>query len=122
MVTRIVFGADAYFQFSQSLSDEESQKDIEGALAAKIAGIFSVEANVDITEDEKNKFEAISVDFNGDFDNIVPPKNFFEAAAMATKISTEQAVVPMKITLTPLHVLNDQVTVLLRDINHDTIR
>ena len=89
VVTRIVFGADAYFQFSQSLSDEESQKDIEGALAAKIAGIFSVEANVDITEDEKNKFEAISVDFNGDFDNIVPSKNFFEAAAVATKISTE---------------------------------
>ena len=41
---------------------------------------------------------------------------------MATKISTEQAAVPMKVTITPLHVLNDQVTVLLRDINHDTIR
>ena len=122
VVTKIVYGADAYFQFSQSLSDEESQKDIEGELAAKIAGIFSVEASVDITEVEKKKFEAISVDFNGDFDNIVPPKNFLEAAAVATKISTDEALVPMKITLTPLHVLNDQVTVLLREINHDTIR
>ena len=30
--------------------------------------------------------------------------------------------VPMKVMLTSLHVLNDQVTVLLIDINHDTIR
>jgi len=122
VVTKIVYGADAYFQFSQSLSDEKSQKDIEGDLAAKIAGIFSVKASVDITESEKKKYEAISVDFNGDFDNIVPPKTFLEAAAVATKISKEPAVVPMQVTLTPLHVLNDQVTVLLRDINHDTIR
>ena len=122
VVTKIVYGADAYFKFSRALKEDESRKEIEGELGADIGGIFTFSAKVDITDAERTKYEAISVDFNGDFENIVPPKNYLEAADVVTKLATANTVVPMKITLTPLHVLNDQVTTLLREINHDTIR
>ena len=122
VVTKIVYGADAYFQFSHLIEDEEARKKVEGELAADIAGVFTFEAKADITEEERRKYESISVEFNGDFKDIVAPHNYLEASKVVKRLSNVTEVVPMKITLTPLHILSDQITTLLQEINHETIR
>ena len=122
VVTKIVYGADAYFQFSHILEDEEARKKVEGELAADIAGVFTFEATADISEEAKRKYESISVKFNGDYKDIVAPHNYLEASKVVKQLSNVKVVVPMKVTLTPLHILSDQVTTLLREINHETIR
>ena len=71
VVSKIVYGKNAYFFFKHAKKSGSEKQDVAGTLQAVVESIprFSIKgsASVKLSEDEKNLLESTKVRFNGDF-------------------------------------------------------
>ena len=72
VVSKVLYGQNAYYFFKHSVSSNEKKEEIEGSLKVMVKAIpaFSIEgeASVNITGERKIFAEDVTVRFNGDFD------------------------------------------------------
>ncbi|XP_067219321.1 neoverrucotoxin subunit alpha-like [Chanodichthys erythropterus] len=130
VVVAVLYGARAAMVFDQSISDEENKQDIEGELSYYIKGIASDltkgEGSVQMNENEKKRVEKISCTFHGDFVLEKNPTTYIEAIQTYKTLPTllknnPQNVVPIKVWLHPLHLLNKKAAKLQREITTSLI-
>ena len=71
VVSKVVYGQNAYYFFKRSVSRKEKKEKIAGSLQVLVKSIpsFSIEgsATVKVTGEEKKFRESVQVRFNGDF-------------------------------------------------------
>ena len=71
VVSKIVYGQNAYFFFKHAKKSGSERQDVAGSLQAVVKSIpgFSIEgsASVKLTGEEKKLLESTEVRFNGDF-------------------------------------------------------
>ncbi|XP_067237051.1 cytolytic toxin-alpha-like [Chanodichthys erythropterus] len=130
VVTAVLYGAHAAMVFDRTFSDEENKQEIEGNLSVMVKSIpsFSIEGkgSVKMNEDEKKKAEKISCTFHGDFLIEKNPTTYMEALETYKTLPTllkknPQNVVPIKVWLYPLHLLNSKAAQLQREITTSLI-
>ncbi|XP_048056666.1 stonustoxin subunit alpha-like [Megalobrama amblycephala] len=130
VVVAVLYGAHAAMVFDQSISEEENKQKVEGELSYYIKGIArdltKGEGSVDMKYDEKEKLEKISCTFHGDFVLEKNPTTYMEALETYKTLPTllkknPQNVVPIKVWLHPLHLLNKKAAKLQREITTSLI-
>ncbi|XP_056311282.1 cytolytic toxin-alpha-like [Danio aesculapii] len=126
VITAVLYGAQAFMVFDRTLSSNENIQDIEGELNVMIKKIpsFSIEGkgSVQMTDNDKKTAENISCTFHGDFHLEQNPTSYMEALDIYQKLPTllkenPQNAIPIKVWLYPLHLLNDNVAKLMREIS-----
>lgn len=126
VITAVLYGAQAFMVFDRILSTNENTQEIEGELNVMIKKIpfFSIEGkgSLKMTDSDKDKAEKISCTFHGDFHLEQNPTSYMEALDTYQKLPTlltenPQNAVPIKVWLYPLHLLNDNVAKLEREIS-----
>ncbi|XP_051745180.1 stonustoxin subunit alpha-like [Ctenopharyngodon idella] len=130
VVTAVLYGAQAVMVFDRSISEEESKQEIEGKLNVMVKSIpeFSIKGkgSVNMKDDEKKMSEKISCTFHGDFLIEQNPTTYMEAIQTYKTLPTllkenPQNVVPIKVWLYPLHLLDDKAAQLQREITTSLI-
>ncbi|KAK9978784.1 hypothetical protein ABG768_020523 [Culter alburnus] len=130
VVTAVLYGAQAAMVFDQSISEEENKQEIEGKLNVMVKSIpsFSIEGegSVNMKEDEKKRAEEISCTFHGDILLEQNPTTYMEAIQTYKTLPTllkknPQNVVPIKVWLHPLHLLDNKAAQLKREITTSLI-
>ncbi|XP_067237070.1 stonustoxin subunit alpha-like [Chanodichthys erythropterus] len=130
VVTAVLYGAQAAMVFDRTFSDKENKQEIEGKLNVMVNSIpsFSIEGegSVNMTEDEKKMAEEISCTFHGDFLIEQNPTTYMEALETYKTLPTllknnSNNVVPIKVWLYPLHLLNSKAAQLQREITTSLI-
>uniref|UniRef100_A0A7M5WSN9 Chitin-binding type-2 domain-containing protein n=1 Tax=Clytia hemisphaerica TaxID=252671 RepID=A0A7M5WSN9_9CNID len=114
VVSKVVYGQNAYYFFKRSVSRKEKKEKIAGSLQVLVKAIpaFSIEgsATVKVEGEEKRFRESVKVRFNGDFK--LPggfPATFEEAVKSFKKLQDYTAqppdyvnAVPVEVQLTPI--------------------
>uniref|UniRef100_A0A7M5XEN6 Chitin-binding type-2 domain-containing protein n=1 Tax=Clytia hemisphaerica TaxID=252671 RepID=A0A7M5XEN6_9CNID len=114
VVSKVVYGQNAYYFFKRSVSRKEKKEEIAGSLKVLVKAIpaFSIEgsATVKVEGEEKRFRESVKVRFNGDFK--LPggfPATFEEAVKSFKKLQDYTAqppdyvnAVPVEVQLTPI--------------------
>ncbi|XP_021330972.3 cytolytic toxin-alpha-like [Danio rerio] len=130
VITAVLYGAQAFMVFDRTLSTNENTQEINGELDVMIKKFpsFSIEGkgSVEMTDSDKNKAEKISCTFHGDFHLEQNPTSYMEALDTYQKLPTllkenPQNAVPIKVWLYPLHLLNDNVAKLEREIRSSLV-
>ena len=130
VVTGVLYGAEAYFVFDRSLSDSESKKEVSGMLKVMIDKIptFGIEADakLSLTDKEKNFADKLDCKFYGDFRLNENPSTFNEAVRIYRRLPSllgdkSENVVPKKVWLYPLHLLDNKAMRIVRDISANLI-
>ncbi|XP_026093251.1 stonustoxin subunit alpha-like isoform X2 [Carassius auratus] len=126
VVTAVLYGAQAFMVFDQKISEGKCKDEIErelNVMVKKIPG-FSIdgEAALQMTDAEKKTAEKIACTFHGDFYLQQNPTTYMEALELYKKLPTllrdnPQNVVPIKVWLYPLHLLDSKAAQLKRDIS-----
>ncbi|CAF4212107.1 unnamed protein product, partial [Adineta steineri] len=124
VVTGVVYGAEAFFIFDRAIPDSESKKEISGSLKAifkKPAFKIEGEAKLNLTKQEKNFVDKLHCKFYGDFHLNKNLNNFDESVKIYRQlplllgVNNENAI-PKKVWLYPLHLLDNNVTRIVREI------
>ncbi|XP_057183269.1 cytolytic toxin-alpha-like [Triplophysa rosa] len=126
VVTAVLYGAQAFLVFDRTLSEDENKQKIEGQLNVMVKNIptFSIqgEGAVKMNDDEKKIAENISCTFHGDFHLEQNPTTYMEALQVYKQLpnllkDNPQNVIPVKVWLYPLHLLDTQAARLVRDVS-----
>ncbi|XP_048067147.1 cytolytic toxin-alpha-like [Megalobrama amblycephala] len=130
VVTAVLYGAQAVMVFDRTFSAEENKQDIEGNLSVMVKSIpsFSIEGegSVKMKENEMKMAEEISCTFHGDILLEQNPTTYMEAIQTYKTLPTllkenPQNVVPIKVWLHPLHLLDNKAAQLKREITTSLI-
>ncbi|CAF1258586.1 unnamed protein product [Rotaria sp. Silwood1] len=130
VVTGILYGAEAYFVFDRTITKGESRKEISGTLKVVINKIptFKIdgEAKLNMTDQEKNFVDKLSCKFYGDFQLTENPSTFVEAVKIYRQLplllgENKENVIPKKVWLYPLHLLDDKAMRIVREISSNLI-
>ncbi|XP_067219342.1 stonustoxin subunit alpha-like [Chanodichthys erythropterus] len=130
VVTAVLYGAQAAMVFDRTFSEEENKQEIEEELNVMVKSIpaFSIEGegSVHLKDDEMKKAEKISCTFHGDILIEQNPTTYMEALETYKTLPTllkknPQNVVPIKVWLYPLHLLNSKAAQLQREITTSLI-
>ncbi|XP_058630115.1 stonustoxin subunit beta-like isoform X2 [Onychostoma macrolepis] len=128
VVTGILYGAQAVMVFDRTFSEEENKQKIEGELNVMVKSIpsFSIdgEGSVNMRGHENNMSEKITCTFYGDFILEQNPTTYMDAIQTYKKLPTllnPQNVVPIKVWLYPLHLLDNKAAQLEREITTNLI-
>ncbi|XP_051995212.1 stonustoxin subunit alpha-like isoform X1 [Xyrauchen texanus] len=130
VVTAVLYGAQAVMVFDRTFSEDENKQEIEGNLNVMVKKIpsFSIEGQGAVTlgEDDKKIAENISCTFYGDYQLQQNPTSYMEALQVYKQLPTllkdnPQNVVPVKVWLYPLHLLDTKAAQLVREINTSLI-
>uniref|UniRef100_A0A672FZT1 Stonustoxin subunit alpha-like n=1 Tax=Salarias fasciatus TaxID=181472 RepID=A0A672FZT1_SALFA len=131
IVTKILYGANAFFVFDSEKLDSSSVQKMEGSMEAVINKIpsFTAEGKVKIklTEEEKSLIQKFSCKFYGDFILESNPATFVDAVktfAELPKLLGEhgEKTVPVKVWLMPLKNLSPKAPDLLTDLSVGLVR
>uniref|UniRef100_A0A672G644 B30.2/SPRY domain-containing protein n=2 Tax=Salarias fasciatus TaxID=181472 RepID=A0A672G644_SALFA len=131
IVTKILYGANAFFVFDSEKLDSSSVQKMEGSMEAVINKIpsFTAEGNVkiELTEEEKSLIQKFSCKFYGDFILESNPATFVDAVktfAELPKLLGEngEKTVPVKVWLMPLKNLSTKAPDLLTDLSVGLVR
>ncbi|XP_058010676.1 stonustoxin subunit alpha-like isoform X2 [Ahaetulla prasina] len=124
VVTAILYGAQAFFVFDREVSSTESVKDIQGTLQLTVKNLISItgEAEVKLTEKEKENAQKFSCKFHGNFSLEKNPVTFQDAMNIyetLPKLLGEhgEKAVPMRVWLYPLTKLDNRAAKLVREIS-----
>ncbi|CAF0842119.1 unnamed protein product [Adineta steineri] len=129
VVTRVVYGAEAFFVFDRTVSDSESKKAVSGSLKAIFdKPVFNIEGKfkLNLTKQEKNFVDKLRCKFYSDFRLKKNPNNFEEAVTIYRQlpsllgINNENAI-PKKVWLYPLHLLDNNITRIVREISSNLV-
>ncbi|XP_051745108.1 stonustoxin subunit alpha-like isoform X2 [Ctenopharyngodon idella] len=130
VVTAVLYGAQAAMVFDRTFSEEESKQEIEGKLNVMVKSIPSIsiegEGSVKMKDEEKKMAETISCTFHGDVLLEQNPTTYMEAIQTYKTLPTllkenPQNVVPIKVWLHPLHLLDNKAAQLQREITTSLI-
>uniref|UniRef100_A0A673GW99 Uncharacterized protein n=1 Tax=Sinocyclocheilus rhinocerous TaxID=307959 RepID=A0A673GW99_9TELE len=126
VVVAVLYGAQAFMVFDRTFLEEENKQEIEGKLSVmvrKISG-FSIEGegSVNMTDAEKEMAEKITCTFHGDVRLEQNPTTYTEAIQTYKKLPTllrenPNNVVPIKVWLLPLYLLDNKAAQLERQIS-----
>ena len=126
VVTGILYGADAFFVFDSEKLEASSVQDIQGHMEAVIKKIpsFNVEGQADIklTEEEKELTNKFSCKFYGDFILQSNPATFEEAVKTYVELpkllgEKGKGTVPLKVWMMPLKDFDTTAAELKREIS-----
>ncbi|KAK2820151.1 hypothetical protein Q5P01_023110 [Channa striata] len=126
VVTGILYGANAFFVFDSEKVDASEVQNIQGSMQAVIKKIpsFSIEgsAAIKLTEEEKALTDKFSCKFYGDFLLDINPTTFEDAVRTYQQLpkllgENNQHVVPLKVWMMPLKVLNVEAAELVNRIS-----
>ncbi|MCI4382213.1 hypothetical protein PGIGA_G00260950 [Pangasianodon gigas] len=130
VVTAVLYGVQAFMVFDRTFSEEEDKQEIEGELNIMVKKIplFSIEGKgaIKMTDGDKEVAEKITCTFYGDIRLEQNPTTFTEALEVYKKLPTilkenPEKVVPIKVWLYPLHLLNDKAAQLEREISASAV-
>ncbi|XP_051572430.1 neoverrucotoxin subunit alpha-like [Myxocyprinus asiaticus] len=130
VVTAVLYGAQAVMVFDRAFSEDENKQEIEGNLNVMVKKIpaFSIEGQgaVKMGDGEKKMAENISCTFYGDFQLQQNPTTYMEALQVYKQLPTllkdnPQNVVPVKVWLYPLHLLDTKAAKFVREISTSLI-
>ncbi|KAL1276278.1 hypothetical protein QQF64_035901 [Cirrhinus molitorella] len=125
VVTAVQYGAKAVMAFDRTFSEEENKQEIEGELNLMVNKIplFSIEGNaaLKMTDDEKKTAEKIACTFHGDISLKQNPTTYMEALTLFKELPTlvkeNQNMVPIKVWLYPLNLLDTRAARMMREIS-----
>ncbi|XP_047659604.1 cytolytic toxin-alpha-like [Tachysurus fulvidraco] len=125
VVTAVQYGAQVFMVFDYKSTENERKQKIEGNLHAVVKKIPTIsiegQASLNMTEDEKNMTENISVTFYGDIKLEENPTTYKDALEVYKKVPAlmkqQGKGVPLKVWLYPLSLLDDKAAKLMREIN-----
>ncbi|XP_060717027.1 cytolytic toxin-alpha-like [Tachysurus vachellii] len=125
VVTAVLYGAQVFMVFDYTSAENENKQEIEGNLRAVVKKIPSLsiegQASLNMTEDEKNMAENISVTFYGDIKLEENPTTYKDALEVYKKVpdlmKQQGKGVPLTVWLYPLYLLDDKAAKLVREIN-----
>ncbi|XP_070600295.1 uncharacterized protein [Erythrolamprus reginae] len=124
VVTAILYGAQAFFVFDREVSSTETVQNIQGGLQIAIKCVISItgEAEVKMTEKDKENAMKFSCKFHGDFSLEKNPVTFQDAMKVyetLPKLLGEdgEKAVPMKVWLYPLTKLDTKAAKMVREIS-----
>ncbi|XP_060539195.1 uncharacterized protein LOC117657948 [Pantherophis guttatus] len=124
VVTAILYGAQAFFVFDREVSSTETVKHIQGSLQLTVQKLISItgEAEVKLTEKEKENALKFSCKFHGDFSLEKNPVTFQDAMKVyetLPKLLGEhgEKAVPMRVWLYPLTKLDTRAAKMVREIS-----
>ncbi|KAL1276198.1 hypothetical protein QQF64_035821 [Cirrhinus molitorella] len=112
--------------YPQTISEDKCKAEIErelNVMAKKIPGFsFEGKAALQMTDEEKKTAEKIACTFHGDVHLQQNPTTYMEALELYKKLPTllkenPQNVVPIKVWLYPLHLLDSKTAQLKRDVS-----
>ncbi|KAI2644019.1 Stonustoxin subunit alpha [Labeo rohita] len=130
VVMAVLYGVQAFMVFDRTFSEEENKQMIEGDLNVMVKKIpkFSLEGKgaINMTDDDKKVAEKIKCTFYGDVRIEQNPTTFTEALEVYKKLPTilkenPGKVVPVKVWLYPLHLLNDKAAQLKTEISASAV-
>ncbi|CAF1245221.1 unnamed protein product [Rotaria sp. Silwood1] len=130
VVTGILYGAEAFFVFDRTVSEEENKTEVAGTLQAMIKKIPKCEIEADVTLDlndnEKKCINNLNCKFYGDFRLKKNPSTFEDAIKLYNELPEllgegQKNVIPKKVWLYPLHLLDSKAMKIVRDISTSTI-
>ncbi|ROL51260.1 Verrucotoxin subunit beta [Anabarilius grahami] len=130
VVTAVLYGVQAFMVFDLMVSEGESKKEIEAEMNLLVNSIplFSLEANaaLKMTDAEKKMAEKISCTFHGDVHLKQNPTTYMEALDLYKQLPTlvkenPENVVPIKVWLYPLHLLETNAARLEREISSSAV-
>ncbi|KAK2818115.1 hypothetical protein Q7C36_022048 [Tachysurus vachellii] len=116
VVTAVLYGAQVFMVFDYTSAENENKQEIEGNLRAVVKKIPSLsiegQASLNMTEDEKNMAENISVTFYGDIKLEENPTTYKDALEVYKKVpdlmKQQGKGVPLTLWLYPLNLLDDK--------------
>ncbi|XP_026540789.1 uncharacterized protein LOC113423554 [Notechis scutatus] len=124
VVTAILYGAQAFFVFDQEVSSTEMVKNIEGNLQVTLTKEISMggEAEVKLTEEEKQNALKFRCKFHGDFSLNKNPVTFQDAIKVYETLpkmlgKDGEKAVPMRVWLYPLTKLDTRAAKMVREIS-----
>ena len=126
VVTGILYGAQAFFVFERSRSQEENEQDIKGHMDIMIKKIpsFSIEGkgSLDLNDKEKNECNKLECTFHGDFALPSNPSSYEEAMEIYQQLPSMlgengEHAVPLEVWLYPLTLLDSTAGKLVREIS-----
>ena len=129
VVTGVVYGAEAFFVFDRTILDGESEQEIRDSLIEifddpmlKIEG----NANLNLTDQEKNVVDKLRCKFYGDFHLSDNPNTFAKAVRIYRQLPSMlgknyENAVPTKVWLHPLSLLDNQAMPIVRDISSNLV-
>ena len=130
VVTGITYGADAFFLFEKSVSNQDDRKEIHGTLKAALNKIPKVEISgsfqLDLTAKEKQVTDKLECQFYGDFNLESNPGTFEEAVQLYRKLplllgQDSKKAVAKQIWLSPLHLWDNSAAKLVRHISNSLV-
>ncbi|RXN09851.1 verrucotoxin subunit beta-like protein [Labeo rohita] len=130
VVMAVLYGVQAFMVFDRTFSEEENKQMIEGDLNVMVKKIpkFSIEGKgaINMTDDDKKVAEKIKCTFYGDVRLEQNPTTFTEALEVYKKLPTilkenPEKVVPVKVWLYPLNLLNDNAAQLKTEISASAV-
>ncbi|XP_048013288.1 cytolytic toxin-alpha-like [Megalobrama amblycephala] len=126
VVTAVLYGAQAVMVFDRTISEEENKQEIEGKLNGVVRSIVGLsiegEGSVNMNDDDKKIAENTICTFYGDFLLEQNPTTYMEAIQTYKTLpnlikNNKTNVVPIKVWLHPLHLLDSKAAQLEREIN-----
>ncbi|XP_070612830.1 uncharacterized protein [Erythrolamprus reginae] len=124
VVTAILYGAQAFFVFDREVSSTETVQDIQGSLQLTVKKLISItgEAEVKVSEKEKENATNFSCKFHGDFSLEKNPVTFQDAMKVYETLPKllgehEEKAVPMRVWLYPLTKLDARAAKMVREIS-----
>ncbi|KAM8730489.1 neoverrucotoxin subunit alpha-like [Acanthopagrus schlegelii] len=126
VVTKILYGANAFFVFDSEKLEASSVQDIQGHMEAVIKKIpsFNIEGKVDIklTEEEKELTNKFSCKFYGDFILKSNPATFVDAVKTFVELpkllgEDGEKSVPLKVWMMPLKIFDTTAAELKKEIS-----
>ncbi|CAM4654285.1 unnamed protein product [Leuciscus chuanchicus] len=123
VVTAVLYGAQAFMVFDRTYSQDQNKQTIDGELNVMVKKIpqFSIEGNgaVKMTDDETKNADNISCTFHGDFHLEQNPTTYMEVLNLYNRLPTlpKENVIPIKVWLYPLHLLDNKAAQLEREIS-----
>ncbi|KAI7802259.1 putative verrucotoxin subunit beta-like [Triplophysa rosa] len=127
VVTAVLYGARAIMVFDRTFSEYENKQDIHGELKVMVSKISAGGYGaINMTDNEKKISESIRCTFHGDFHLERNPTTYMEALQVYKQLPTQlkinpQNVVPLKVWLYPLHLLDPQSARLVTEMSTSTL-
>ncbi|CAF3984828.1 unnamed protein product [Adineta steineri] len=133
VVTGVVYGAEAFFVFDRTVLKGETKEEVSDRLQEIFENsIFKMEgdAKLNLTKQEKNFVDKLHCEYYGDFRLNKYPNSFNEAVTVYRQLPSmlgknNKNAIPKAVWLYPLHLLDYNVTRIVREISpklvHDSI-
>ncbi|KAF4114006.1 hypothetical protein G5714_004229 [Onychostoma macrolepis] len=132
VVTGILYGADACFVFDRQVSSDEDKSTVKGEVKValeKLLGVISLDANVDLNMNDKEKtaVKDFTCTFYGDFQLPSNPTTFEDAMKVFADLpkllkENQELAVPLRVWLYPLDKLHSRASKLQKDISMNLIQ